>query len=75
MVEVIKAMLSLIVMLLPWAPCLCAFSEGDNILVNVFGAVYTIILIRIYNSPAEKKKAVKTWLKSIIKLNPDINKI
>lgn len=25
-------------------PCLCAFSEGDNVCVNVFGVAYTIVL-------------------------------
>lgn len=75
MKELIKATFALIVYMLPWLPCLCTFSEGDNILVNVFGAVYTIIMVKIYNSTPEKKKAVKSWLKSIIRLNPDINRI
>lgn len=75
MKETIKAALTLAAMLLTWAPCLCAFSEGDNMLVNAFGLVYTVVIVKICNSSPEKRKAVKTWLKSIVTLNPDINKI
>lgn len=61
--------------MLSWLPCLCAFSESGSLLVNAFGAAYVVVLYKAYKSTPGGRKAVRKYLKSIITLNPQINRI
>lgn len=32
-------------------PCITAFSEGDNVIINLIGLTYTFILLAVTNTP------------------------
>lgn len=71
----LKAVCLCLAEMLSFAPCLCVFSEGDSLWVNIFGAVYGIAIYKFYTASPAGRKAVIKYLKSTIKLNPDINRI
>lgn len=55
-------------------PCLAAFSEGDDIRVNIFGYAYTALLFCVIKFSSKIEKFLKKWRNSTTNLFPEIKK-
>lgn len=69
--DVIRLAATLIVL----SPCLAAFSDGNDVRINIIGVLYALSLLWVVKCSSKAKRAVKNVLKSITRLNPSIDKI